>query len=123
MTLLIFYIFDAAYLVFSETKKSRSSDKENASVFSGLENEGVFEELLRTSGIVLKAGEGQNEIGMSSTFAVSDSDQNLQGWIVQSNDCFTCNTKVLELVSKFEQTLIWPYLLYTSCSCLIQCIT
>uniref|UniRef100_A0A8D2NQY4 FA complementation group D2 n=1 Tax=Zosterops lateralis melanops TaxID=1220523 RepID=A0A8D2NQY4_ZOSLA len=45
-----------------ETKKSRISDKENA--FCGLENEGVFEELLRTSGIVLKAGEGQNEIAV-----------------------------------------------------------
>uniref|UniRef100_A0A803VTS7 FA complementation group D2 n=1 Tax=Ficedula albicollis TaxID=59894 RepID=A0A803VTS7_FICAL len=47
-----------------KTKKSRISDKENASAFSGLENEGVFEELLRTSGIVLKAGEGQNEIAV-----------------------------------------------------------
>ncbi|NXQ20430.1 FACD2 protein, partial [Peucedramus taeniatus] len=47
-----------------ETKKSRISDKENASAFCGLENEGVFEELLRTSGIVLKAGEGQNEIAV-----------------------------------------------------------
>ncbi|XP_041318453.1 Fanconi anemia group D2 protein [Pyrgilauda ruficollis] len=47
-----------------KTKKSRSSDKENASAFCGLENEGVFEELLRTSGIVLKAGEGQNEIAV-----------------------------------------------------------
>ncbi|KAI1234423.1 hypothetical protein IHE44_0003473, partial [Lamprotornis superbus] len=52
------------YPVFSETKKSRISDKENASAFCGLENEGVFEELLRTSGIVLKAGEGQNEIAV-----------------------------------------------------------
>ncbi|KAM7011534.1 Fanconi anemia group D2 protein [Passerculus sandwichensis] len=48
----------------AKTKKSRSSDKENASAFCGLENEGVFEELLRTSGIVLKAGEGQNEIAV-----------------------------------------------------------
>lgn len=88
MTLLIFYTFDAACLVFSETKKSRISDKENASVFCGLENEGVFEELLRTSGIVLKAGEGQNEIGMSLTFALSDLDQDLQGWVVQNNDGF-----------------------------------
>ncbi|NXY06866.1 FACD2 protein, partial [Pteruthius melanotis] len=47
-----------------ETKKSRISDKENISAFCGLENEGVFEELLRTSGIVLKAGEGQNEIAV-----------------------------------------------------------
>ncbi|NXP89491.1 FACD2 protein, partial [Passerina amoena] len=47
-----------------ETKKSRGSDKENASAFCGLENEGVFEELLRTSGLVLKAGEGQNEIAV-----------------------------------------------------------
>ncbi|NXS77400.1 FACD2 protein, partial [Erpornis zantholeuca] len=47
-----------------ETKKSRISDKENVSAFCGLENEGVFEELLRTSGIVLKAGEGQNEIAV-----------------------------------------------------------
>ncbi|XP_031976966.1 Fanconi anemia group D2 protein isoform X1 [Corvus moneduloides] len=47
-----------------KTKKSRISDKENASAFCGLENEGVFEELLRTSGIVLKAGEGQNEIAV-----------------------------------------------------------
>ncbi|NWW11073.1 FACD2 protein, partial [Oreocharis arfaki] len=47
-----------------ETKKSRVSDKENTSAFCGLENEGVFEELLRTSGIVLKAGEGQNEIAV-----------------------------------------------------------
>ncbi|XP_023791226.1 Fanconi anemia group D2 protein-like [Cyanistes caeruleus] len=47
-----------------KTKKSRISDKENASIFCGLENEGVFEELLRTSGIVLKAGEGQNEIAV-----------------------------------------------------------
>ncbi|NWR01050.1 FACD2 protein, partial [Paradoxornis webbianus] len=47
-----------------ETKKSRISDKENASAFCGLENEGVFEGLLRTSGIVLKVGEGQNEIAV-----------------------------------------------------------
>ncbi|NWV77983.1 FACD2 protein, partial [Dasyornis broadbenti] len=47
-----------------ETKKSRISDKENASTLCGLEDEGVFEELLRTSGIVLKAGEGQNEIAV-----------------------------------------------------------
>ncbi|NWV25194.1 FACD2 protein, partial [Origma solitaria] len=47
-----------------ETKKSRISDKENATALCGLENEGVFEELLRTSGIVLKAGEGQNEIAV-----------------------------------------------------------
>ncbi|NXQ90618.1 FACD2 protein, partial [Nyctibius grandis] len=48
----------------SETKKSRISEKEKASALSGVENEGVFEELLRTSGIVLKAGEGQNEIAV-----------------------------------------------------------
>ncbi|NXH71304.1 FACD2 protein, partial [Hydrobates tethys] len=48
----------------SETKKSRTSDKEQASVHGGVENEGVFEELLRTSGIILKAGEGQNEIAV-----------------------------------------------------------
>lgn len=66
-----FYVFDVACLVFSETKKSRISDKENTSAFCGLENEGVFEELLRTSGIVLKAGEGQNEIGTSLTLALS----------------------------------------------------
>ncbi|XP_010129923.1 PREDICTED: Fanconi anemia group D2 protein, partial [Buceros rhinoceros silvestris] len=48
----------------SETKKSRISDKEKASAHGGVENEGVFEELLRTSGIVLKAGEGQNEIAV-----------------------------------------------------------
>ncbi|NXI95084.1 FACD2 protein, partial [Psophia crepitans] len=48
----------------SETKKSRISDKENASAGGGVENEGVFEELLRTSGIILKAGEGQNEIAV-----------------------------------------------------------
>lgn len=60
-------IFDIACLVFSETKKSRISDKENVSARGGVENEGVFEELLRTSGIILKAGEGQNEIGMALT--------------------------------------------------------
>ncbi|NXS94658.1 FACD2 protein, partial [Jacana jacana] len=48
----------------SETKKSRISDKEKDSSHGGVENEGVFEELLRTSGIVLKAGEGQNEIAV-----------------------------------------------------------
>ncbi|XP_051483302.1 Fanconi anemia group D2 protein isoform X2 [Apus apus] len=47
-----------------KTKKSRISDKEKASAYSGVENEGVFEGLLRTSGIVLKAGEGQNEIAV-----------------------------------------------------------
>ncbi|KAM6300768.1 Fanconi anemia group D2 protein [Aegotheles albertisi] len=47
-----------------KTKKSRISDKEKASAYSGVENEGVFEELLRTSGIVLKSGEGQNEIAV-----------------------------------------------------------
>ncbi|NWR83138.1 FACD2 protein, partial [Furnarius figulus] len=47
-----------------ETKKSRISDKENASAHCGVENEGVFEELLRASGIVLKFGEGQNEIAV-----------------------------------------------------------
>ncbi|XP_065498322.1 Fanconi anemia group D2 protein isoform X4 [Caloenas nicobarica] len=48
----------------SKTKKSRISDKENVSAHGGVENEGVFEELLRTSGIILKAGEGQNEIAV-----------------------------------------------------------
>ncbi|NXA05170.1 FACD2 protein, partial [Sapayoa aenigma] len=48
----------------SETKKSRISDKENVSAYCGVESEGVFEELLRMSGIVLKAGEGQNEIAV-----------------------------------------------------------
>ncbi|KFZ46267.1 Fanconi anemia group D2 protein, partial [Antrostomus carolinensis] len=48
----------------SETKKSRISDEEKAAAHGGVENEGVFEELLRTSGIVLKAGEGQNEIAV-----------------------------------------------------------
>ncbi|XP_052633721.1 Fanconi anemia group D2 protein isoform X3 [Harpia harpyja] len=48
----------------SETKKSRISDTEKASAHGGVENEGVFEELLRTSGIILKAGEGQNEIAV-----------------------------------------------------------
>ncbi|NWW91644.1 FACD2 protein, partial [Rhynochetos jubatus] len=48
----------------SETKRSRISDKEKAYVPGGVENEGVFEELLRTSGIILKAGEGQNEIAV-----------------------------------------------------------
>ncbi|NXJ98466.1 FACD2 protein, partial [Corythaixoides concolor] len=48
----------------SETKKSRISDTEKASAHGEAENEGVFEELLRTSGIVLKAGEGQNEIAV-----------------------------------------------------------
>ncbi|NXK03924.1 FACD2 protein, partial [Herpetotheres cachinnans] len=48
----------------SETKKLRISDKENASAHGGVENEGIFEELLRASGIVLKAGEGQNEIAV-----------------------------------------------------------
>ncbi|XP_013057282.3 Fanconi anemia group D2 protein [Anser cygnoides] len=47
-----------------KTKKSRASDKEKASAQGGLESEGVFEELLRTSGIILKAGEGQNEIAV-----------------------------------------------------------
>ncbi|XP_071406849.1 Fanconi anemia group D2 protein isoform X2 [Pithys albifrons albifrons] len=45
-----------------KTKKSRISDKENG--HCGVENEGVFEELLRRSGIVLKVGEGQNEIAV-----------------------------------------------------------
>ncbi|NWQ80175.1 FACD2 protein, partial [Columbina picui] len=44
--------------------KSRISDKENVSARGGVENEGVFEELLKTSGIILKAGEGQNEIAV-----------------------------------------------------------
>ncbi|KFM11108.1 Fanconi anemia group D2 protein, partial [Aptenodytes forsteri] len=48
----------------SETKKSRISDKEKSSAHGGVEDEGVFEELLRTSGIILKAGEGQNEIAV-----------------------------------------------------------
>ncbi|NXO04514.1 FACD2 protein, partial [Rhinopomastus cyanomelas] len=47
-----------------KTKKLRISDQENAFVHDGVENEGVFEELLRTSGIVLKVGEGQNEIAL-----------------------------------------------------------
>ncbi|NXX51747.1 FACD2 protein, partial [Tricholaema leucomelas] len=49
----------------SETKKSRISDVEKASAHGGVENEGVFEELLRTSGIILKVGEGQNEIAVN----------------------------------------------------------
>ncbi|XP_009955615.1 PREDICTED: Fanconi anemia group D2 protein, partial [Leptosomus discolor] len=48
----------------SETKKSRISHQEKASAYGGVENEGVFEELLRTSGITLKTGEGQNEIAV-----------------------------------------------------------
>ncbi|NXX77188.1 FACD2 protein, partial [Urocolius indicus] len=48
----------------SETKKSRISDTEKAFAHDGVENEGVFEELLRTSGVILKAGEGQNEIAV-----------------------------------------------------------
>ncbi|XP_053932077.1 Fanconi anemia group D2 protein isoform X2 [Cuculus canorus] len=47
-----------------KTKKSRISDTEKASVCGAVENEGVFEELLRMSGIVLKDGEGQNEIAV-----------------------------------------------------------
>ncbi|NWJ08367.1 FACD2 protein, partial [Crypturellus undulatus] len=50
-----------------KTKKSRISDKEKASPRDGVENDGVFEELLRTSGIILKAGEGQNEIAVDQT--------------------------------------------------------
>ncbi|OXB53530.1 hypothetical protein ASZ78_016179 [Callipepla squamata] len=50
----------------SESKKSRISDK-RAPPQGGLENEGVFEELLRTSGIILKPGEGQNEIAVDQT--------------------------------------------------------
>ncbi|NXD67820.1 FACD2 protein, partial [Eolophus roseicapillus] len=42
----------------SETKKSRISAP------GEVEAEGIFEELIRTSGIVLKAGEGQNEIAV-----------------------------------------------------------
>lgn len=59
-------VSDIACLLFSETKKSRISGKvkEKASAHGGVENEGVFEELLRTSGIVLTIGEGQNEIGL-----------------------------------------------------------
>ncbi|XP_015730071.1 Fanconi anemia group D2 protein isoform X2 [Coturnix japonica] len=49
-----------------KTKKSRVSDKRTLTQ-GGLENEGVFEELLRASGIVLKAGEGQNEIAVDQT--------------------------------------------------------
>lgn len=71
MLFLLQSIFDIACLVFSETKKSRISDTEKASAHGGVENEGVFEELLRTSGIILKAGEGQNEIGMGLTLALS----------------------------------------------------
>ncbi|NXW55420.1 FACD2 protein, partial [Eurystomus gularis] len=48
----------------SEPKKSRISDLEKASAHGGVQNEGVFEDLLRTSGIILKAGEGQNEIAV-----------------------------------------------------------
>ncbi|NWV01184.1 FACD2 protein, partial [Upupa epops] len=46
-----------------KTKMLRISDKD-ASVHGGVENEGAFEELLRTSGIILKVGEGQNEIAL-----------------------------------------------------------
>ncbi|NXJ74553.1 FACD2 protein, partial [Trogon melanurus] len=49
----------------SETKKSRISDNEKAPACWEVENEGIFEELLRTSGIILKAGEGQNEIAVN----------------------------------------------------------
>lgn len=65
MLFLLQSIFDVKCLVFSETKKSRISAP------GEVETEGIFEELIRTSGIVLKAGEGQNEIGTSLTFAVS----------------------------------------------------
>uniref|UniRef100_A0A8B9BRA3 FA complementation group D2 n=1 Tax=Anser brachyrhynchus TaxID=132585 RepID=A0A8B9BRA3_9AVES len=61
------------------TKKSRASDKEKASAQGGLESEGVFEELLRTSGIILKAGEGQNEIGMDLTLVLSVVKQFISG--------------------------------------------
>ncbi|NWY07634.1 FACD2 protein, partial [Nothoprocta ornata] len=50
-----------------ETKKSRISDKEKASARDGVENDGIFEELLKTSGIILKTGEGQNEIAVDQT--------------------------------------------------------
>ncbi|KAM8994581.1 Fanconi anemia group D2 protein isoform 1-T2 [Ara ararauna] len=45
----------------SETKKSRISAP------GEVETEGIFEELIRVSGIVLKAGEGQNEIAVDQT--------------------------------------------------------
>uniref|UniRef100_A0A8B9BRV0 FA complementation group D2 n=1 Tax=Anser brachyrhynchus TaxID=132585 RepID=A0A8B9BRV0_9AVES len=54
-------------------------DKEKASAQGGLESEGVFEELLRTSGIILKAGEGQNEIGMDLTLVLSVVKQFISG--------------------------------------------
>ncbi|XP_074734933.1 Fanconi anemia group D2 protein [Strix uralensis] len=47
-----------------KTKKSRISEQEKALAHVGVEDEGIFEELLRTSGIILKAGEGQNEIAV-----------------------------------------------------------
>ncbi|NXI58264.1 FACD2 protein, partial [Chloroceryle aenea] len=47
-----------------KTKKLRISDEEKTSAYGGAENEGVFEELLRRSGMILKAGEGQNEIAV-----------------------------------------------------------
>ncbi|XP_025902236.1 Fanconi anemia group D2 protein [Nothoprocta perdicaria] len=50
-----------------KTKKSRISDKEKASARDGVENDGIFEELLKTSGIILKTGEGQNEIAVDQT--------------------------------------------------------
>ncbi|XP_062441302.1 Fanconi anemia group D2 protein [Rhea pennata] len=50
-----------------KTKKSRLSDQEEASARNGVENDGVFEELLKTSGIILRAGEGQNEIAVDQT--------------------------------------------------------
>uniref|UniRef100_A0A8D0EUV7 FA complementation group D2 n=1 Tax=Strix occidentalis caurina TaxID=311401 RepID=A0A8D0EUV7_STROC len=52
----------------SETKKSRISEQEKALAHVGVEDEGIFEELLRTSGIILKAGEGQNEIAVDQVF-------------------------------------------------------
>lgn len=56
-------------LVFLEAKKSRISDNKKPSAQDGVvEDGGVLVELLRTSGITLKTGESQNEIGMDLAF-------------------------------------------------------
>lgn len=89
-------IFDVAGLVFSDTKKSRISDKEKASAHGGVEDEGVFEELLRTSGIVLKAGEGQNEIGMGLTPALCLYLKTCKDDWYKIKMHFTCRAKILE---------------------------
>uniref|UniRef100_A0A674K4L2 FA complementation group D2 n=1 Tax=Terrapene triunguis TaxID=2587831 RepID=A0A674K4L2_9SAUR len=64
---------------FSETKKSRISCKEKTSAEDGVvENNSIFEQLIKTAGITLNAGERQNDIAVDQATFQKKLCQNLR---------------------------------------------